>query len=105
MLAEGKAGERPCNGCGAAAAKPSRRLWLFKVGLAFNAIAATLFAIPVLGYVLSGLFGKNPYRTWIPLGGVNDFPEDNTRLATFRNPFINGWDGVTGEIPCWVRRL
>ena len=99
---------RPCNGCHGVAAQPaksSRRFWLFKAGIAFNAIAGALFAIPLLGYVLSGLFGKNPYRTWIGLGGVNDFPENNTRLATFRNPYLNAWDGASGDIPCWVRRL
>ena len=46
------------------------------------------------GLCLSGLFGKNPYRTWIALGGVNEFPENNTRLATFRNPFVKAWDGA-----------
>jgi len=101
---------RPCNGCAAtktAAAKSetSRRSWLFKAGIALNAVAGVLFAIPLLGYVLSGLFGKNPYRTWIALGGVDAFPENNTRLATFRNPFVTAWDGATGDIPCWVRRL
>jgi Rieske Fe-S protein len=78
---------------------------LFKAGIALNALVGALFAVPVLGFVLSGLFGKNPYRTWIGLGGVNDFPENNTRLATFRNPYVNAWDGATGDIPCWVRRL
>jgi menaquinol-cytochrome c reductase iron-sulfur subunit len=97
---------RPCNGCGAVtAAKPTRRLWLFKAGIVFNVIAGALFAIPVLGYALSTLFGKNPYRAWIVLGAVNDFPESNTRLATFRNPFVSAWDGATGDVPCWVRRL
>jgi nitrite reductase/ring-hydroxylating ferredoxin subunit len=34
-----------------------------------------------------------------------DFPEGETRLANFRNPVTTPWDGQTGDIPCWVRRI
>ena len=33
------------------------------------------------------------------------FPEGQTRLATYRNPLVRPWDGDTGDIPCWVRRI
>ena len=42
---------------------------------------------------------------WIPLGPVGQFPEGQTRLAVYRNPFTRPWDGATSEIPCWVRRV
>ena len=42
---------------------------------------------------------------WIPLGPVIQFPENQTRLATYRNPFVQAWDGETANVPCWVRRL
>ena len=42
---------------------------------------------------------------WIPLGDVDQFPEGQTRLATFRNPLTRPWDGATGDVTCWVRRL
>ena len=37
-----------------------------------------------------------------PLG---QFPEGQTRLATYRNPVANPSDGETANIPCWVRRV
>jgi menaquinol-cytochrome c reductase iron-sulfur subunit len=81
----------------------SRRSFLFKIGIALNAIAGALFTIPVVGYVFSS-FQRTPYQSWIALGPVENFPENQTRLATYRNPFTRPWDGTTADIPCWVRR-
>ena len=36
-------------------ARPTRRSFLFGLGIALNALAVTLFAIPILGYLLSPL--------------------------------------------------
>jgi menaquinol-cytochrome c reductase iron-sulfur subunit len=83
----------------------SRRAWMFKLGIAFNSLAGILIGIPILGYVLSGLFGKKVDSAWINLGPVTGFPEDNTRLASYKNPFTQPWDGQTGDIPCWVRHI
>jgi nitrite reductase/ring-hydroxylating ferredoxin subunit len=83
----------------------SRRAWMFKLGIAFDTLAGILIGIPILGYVLSGLFGKKVDSAWINLGPVTGFPENNTRLATYKNPFTQPWDGQTGDIPCWVRRI
>ena len=82
----------------------SRRSFLFKVGAGLNVIAATLFAIPVIGYVFSSFRQRDPYQSWIALGAIGNFPENQTRLATYRNPFTRPWDGATANIPCWVRR-
>ena len=100
----------PTSCCGGAAAakaleKDSRRTWLFKVGIAFNVIAGALVGIPILGFVLSGLFNKKAYSEWIALGPIANYPEGNTRLASFKNPFGQSWDGQTGFTPCWVRRI
>lgn len=84
---------------------PSRRAFLFKLGIALNALAATMLGIPVIGYVLSSFRSKAPYQSWILLGSLEGFPENQTRLATYRNPFTRPWDGATADIPCWVRRL
>ena len=89
----------------ARALEPTRRNWLFKVGIAFNVVAGALVGIPILGYVLSGLFGLKPYSQWIGLGPLSNFPEGNTRLASFKNPFTTEWDGQTGYTPCWVRHI
>ena len=39
------------------------------------------------------------------LGPLSQFPEGQTRLATFRNPLVSPSDGETADIPCWVRHL
>ena len=83
----------------------SRRGFLFVVGAALNVIAATLLAIPLIGYVFSSFFRRGPSGSWIMLGALQNFPENQTRLATYRNPFTRPWDGKTADIPCWVRRL
>ena len=45
------------------------------------------------------------YQKWIDLGELDEFPEGQTRLAKYKNPISNPWDGETDNIPCWVRRL
>jgi quinol---cytochrome c reductase iron-sulfur subunit, bacillus type len=82
----------------------TRRRFLLKVGTALNVIAAALIAIPLIGYVFSSFLRKGPYQSWISLGPIDNFPEKQTRLAKYRNPFTRPWDGATGDIPCWVRR-
>ena len=83
----------------------TRRNFMFKLGLGLNVIAASLIAIPVLGFVLSAVFRKKAYQSWIPLGEMTQFPEGQTRLASYRNPFTRPWDGFTSDIPCWVRHI
>ena len=82
----------------------SRRSFLFKLGMGLNVVAAALVGVPLIGYVLSALRHK-AWQAWIPLGQLNDFPENQTRLATYVNPFTRPWDGKTANLPCWVRRL
>jgi menaquinol-cytochrome c reductase iron-sulfur subunit len=83
----------------------SRRRFLLKLGAALNILAATLIGIPVIGYLLSGFRRGVRPGSWVQLGLVESFPENQTRLATFRNPYTRPWDGMTADIPCWVRRV
>jgi menaquinol-cytochrome c reductase iron-sulfur subunit len=85
----------------------SRRDVLMKLGILLNAAIAAVLAIPVVGYVLAPLLARKggSYTAWVKLGSVDQFPEGQTRLATFRNPFVRSWDGQTGDIPCWVRHV
>jgi len=85
-------------------ARMSRRGFLLGFGLALNAIAAALFALPVVGYLMAPA-RRLAELAWIPLGPLSDFPEHQTRLATYHNPFVQAWDGETAHVPCWVRRL
>ena len=85
----------------------SRRQMLMTLGIALNAIASALFAVPVVGYIFGPSKRKEIKKelSWITLGSLTKFPEGETRLATYRNPFVRPWDGETGNIPCWVRRI
>ena len=87
------------------AEQPTRRNLMFKFGTALNVVAGVLFAIPLAGFVFSSFVKKKDPRDWIPIGKLNQFPERQTRLATYRNPFTRPWDGDTADIPCWVRRV
>jgi len=81
-----------------------RRNFLIKLGLALNAIAAVLITLPLISY-LAGALRTRKAQAWITLGPVSDFPIGQTRLATYENPFTVAWDGDTGRVPCWVRRI
>lgn len=96
-------GARPEGGANALP-PTSRRGFLFTLGVALNALAAAAVGIPVLGYILSPA-RRIARQAWIPLGPAAAFPEGETRLATYRNPFVVPWDGPTADIPCWVRRI
>ncbi|HLH02188.1 MAG TPA: Rieske 2Fe-2S domain-containing protein [Bryobacteraceae bacterium] len=87
------------------AKNPARRDWFFKVGVAVNVAAGLLLAVPLVGFVFSSFVERKDPRSWISLGAVENFPENATRIATYRNPFTRPWDGETADIPCWVRRL
>jgi len=85
----------------------SRRGFFTKLGILFNGLAATVLAVPIVGFLASSITrGRgNGYLSWIPLGPVSNFPEGETRLATFRNPYVMPTDGKTVDTACWVRRI
>ena len=83
----------------------SRRNFLLKLSLALNGIVGAALAVPILGYLFGPMKKDLPKGAWIGLGSLEKFPEGETRLATFRNPTTTPWDGQTGEVSCWVRRI
>ncbi len=85
----------------------SRRGFFMKLGILFNGFAAMVVAVPVVGFLLSSVTrGRaNGYLSWVPLGRIDEFPEGETRLATFRNPNVMPTDGKTVDTACWVRRV
>jgi menaquinol-cytochrome c reductase iron-sulfur subunit len=84
----------------------SRRAFLFKLSLALNGAVGAVLAVPIVGYLLGPALKKRASEnSWINVGRVADFPEGETRLVNFRNPITTDWDGQTGDIPCWVRRI
>jgi Rieske Fe-S protein len=87
-------------------AKHSRRAFLFKLSLLVNGAVGAVLTVPVIGYLLGPAMKKgSSYNQWVALGQVSGFPEGETRLVNYRNPVTTSWDGETGKIPCWVRRV
>ena len=82
----------------------SRRTFLMNVGIALNALVALAIATPMVGYLLGPVLRRKEYLTWVPLGNVSDFPEGETKLISFQNPFSDPWDGATAKVPAYVRR-
>ncbi|RZU40784.1 ubiquinol-cytochrome c reductase iron-sulfur subunit [Edaphobacter modestus] len=84
----------------------SRRVFLFKISMLVNGAVGAFLAVPIFGYLLGPALKKSSSEnSWINLGPLSDFPEGETRLVNFRNPVTTEWDGQTGDIPCWVRRV
>jgi len=82
-----------------------RRTFLLKLGFLLNGIAAVFVGVPVVGYLFSSIRISGFPNSWITLGPIASFPENQTRLAKYQNPNPRPWDGQTTDIPCWVRRM
>jgi Rieske Fe-S protein len=80
---------------------------LLKLGILLNGAAGIVLAVPIVRYLLSPVLRerKPGYESWLSLGSLAQYPAGQTRLATFRNPQAGPTDGVTAEIPCWVRNI
>jgi len=85
----------------------SRRAFLTKLGLGFNAVVAAALGVPIVRFILSPIARERRpgYDSWLSLGSLEQFPAGQTRLATYRNPVENSSDGKTATIPCWVRHI
>ncbi len=85
----------------------SRREMFLKLGLLFGGFVSMMLGVPIIGYVLSPVLRDREMASgsWVALGSVDQFPSGETRLSTFRHPSVNAWDGETGNIACWVRRI
>src|SRR5580658_1062719 len=84
-----------------------RRGFLMKIGLLFNGAVGLALSVPIVRYLLSPVSrqGKPGYDSWLSLGAIEQFPSGETRLATYRNPVVNAWDGATADVACWVRNI
>ena len=85
----------------------SRRSVLTKLGVLFNGVVAAALAVPIVGFILSAVTrGRGAgYSSWVTLGAASDFPVGETRLASFRNPYVGPTDGKTADTACWVRHI
>jgi Rieske Fe-S protein len=83
----------------------TRRGLLMKLGILFNGVVAATLAVPIVRFLVSSVTLGRQNTAWVQLGRVSEFPEGETRLATFRNPFVTPTDGKTADAACWVRRI
>ncbi len=85
----------------------SRRAVLVKLGMFLNGVVGLFLAVPIVRYLLSPVAREKKfgYESWLSLGGLEQFPAGQTRLATYKNPIVNAWDGETADIACWVRNI
>src|SRR5580692_3436902 len=85
----------------------SRRNMLMILGIGINAVAGILFSVPIIGYIFAPARRREMSAdlAWVSLGKITQFPEGETRLATYRNPLVRPSDGDTANIPCWVRHI
>jgi Rieske Fe-S protein len=85
----------------------SRRAMLLKLGILLNGLVAIVLALPIVRFLFSSVSRGRAggYLSWVSLGSVDQFPEGETRLATFRNPYVTPTDGKTVDTACWVRRI
>lgn len=103
---QGERADIPDPGPNPSASGHSRRVFLFKLSLLLNGAVGAVLAVPIIGYLLGPALKKRSSQSaWIDLGKVAGYPEGQTRLVDFRNPITTSWDGQTGDIPCWVRRI
>src|SRR5262249_56118334 len=65
---------------------PSRRGFLFRLGVALNVLGAALIGIPVVGYIFGPARRRTDGQAWITLGPIAAFPAGQTRLGTYHNP-------------------
>ena len=82
----------------------SRRWLLFKAGIALNGVVGLVLAVPVFRYLLAPWRKDTSFDSWTSLGPLDTFPTGETRLAYYKNPSRNSWDGQTDNIACYVRR-
>jgi Rieske Fe-S protein len=86
---------------------PTRRTVLMKIGILCNALVAAVIAVPAVRFLLSSVSRARAegYTAWVSIGSASQFPEGETRLATFRNPYGTANDGQTADTACWVRHV
>ena len=68
----------------------SRRAMLVKLGIFLNGIVGAALAVPIVRFLLSPVTREKKfgYESWLSLGGLEQFPAGQTRLATYRNPVV-----------------
>jgi menaquinol-cytochrome c reductase iron-sulfur subunit len=81
----------------------SRREFLSRIALAVSGAAATVVAIPTLGFLLAPLW-ERPQGDWRAVGDVDAFPVGSTHEVGFEDASPLPWAGVSAKTAAWLRR-
>jgi menaquinol-cytochrome c reductase iron-sulfur subunit len=92
--------EAPAPGVGYS---PSRRRFLELISLGLGGAAATVVAVPVIGFLLAPLLSRST-RTWRSVGSINSFKTGQTVEVSFADASPLPWAGITGQTAAWLRR-
>jgi nitrite reductase/ring-hydroxylating ferredoxin subunit len=104
---DGASGTQDTNAVNANHSDPnevSRRWLLLKAGITLNGLVGLALAVPIFRYLLAPWKRDSSYNSWVSLGATAAFPVGETRLAFYKNPSTNPWDGQTDNVACYVRR-
>jgi Rieske Fe-S protein len=82
----------------------SRRWMLLSAGIALNGLVGAVLAVPIVRYLFAPWRKDASFNSWVSLGDLSLFPVGETRLANYKNPAANSWDGQTDNVACYVRR-
>jgi menaquinol-cytochrome c reductase iron-sulfur subunit len=80
-----------------------RTLLRWAVG-AFGGLAAAAVGVPVVGYLLAPIVRWRRDQ-WVDAGDAESFTIGATKLVSLRNPVGRPWDGSSGKVAAYVRRL
>lgn len=85
----------------------SRRGLLTNLGMLLNGCVAAALAIPAIQFLLSSLTHgcANGRVDWVTLGPIDQFPEGETKLATFWDRLADPTENKTVNAACWVRHI
>lgn len=81
-----------------------RRRFLSRVTIALSGGMAALVGIPIVGYLLAPLFGREP-DAYAAVGEVSRFTPGTTTLVQFEDPSSLAWAGQTAKTALWVRSI
>jgi Rieske Fe-S protein len=89
-----------CDEAAAMSPRTPRRTFFEWITYGLGAVAAVVVGIPLVGYATG--IRKKPVA-WVPLGIIESFPLNETRLMRFENPIRQPWDGVVAKTGVYVR--
>lgn len=89
---------------GAKPEEPTRRGALMWLTVFLGGLASVAAGIPIVGFLLAPALRKQ-VDDWVDAGGVQDIPENETRLVDLPNPLATSADGLTGKVAVYVRNL